>query len=381
MKPVVVFDAPNIGAEEKKALIDSIESGYVSTAGPAVAKFEEAFARYIQAPRVSAVQSGTAALHMALYELGIGAGDDVIVPVSSFIATVNPVLYVGARPVFVDIDAQTWNIDCAKIELAITEKTKAIIVVHLYGCPCDMELILKIAKKYNLYVIEDATESLGALYDSQMTGTWGDVGCFSFNGNKIMTTGSGGMFVARDGQKVEHVKFLVNQAKDKSNSMYHPEMGFNYRMTNIEASLGLAQLQKLPFFLKQKRRFNQIYREELSGLPGISFQETRANTESSWWLTAVMLPENIDLLEFQRLLMEQGVPTRRHFMPLVEFPPYQRFKNADYPQAYKTYARGLCLPGSTLNNEETIQYVSRVFKNIYKELDQKSKVSVNGRSS
>jgi len=200
---------------------------------------------------------------MALYEVGIGPGDEVIVPVLTFVATVNPIKYVGATPVFVDVDIHTWNIDPAKIEENITKKTKAIIPVHLYGNPCNMDEITKIAYKHNLYVIEDATESLGAKHKGVHTGTLGDLGCFSFNGNKVITTGGGGMVIGNNEKHLAHIKFLVNQARDESKGYYYPEIGFNYRMTNLEAAVGLAQFKRLNDFLVKKRTFNMIYRDEL----------------------------------------------------------------------------------------------------------------------
>jgi len=211
----IYLDSPDIrGGLEKRYLNDAIDKGYVSTAGSFVAEFEEKFAGYLDSQCAVSTQSGTAAIHMALYELGIGKGDEVIVPALTFAATVNPVVYVGASPVFVDVDIKTWNIAPDEIEKRITEKTKAIIPVHLYGNPCDMDTIMGIAKRHNLYVIEDATESLGARYKSGHTGTFGDFGCYSFNGNKIITTGGGGMIVGKDTGRLGHIKFLVNQGRD-----------------------------------------------------------------------------------------------------------------------------------------------------------------------
>ena len=254
----IYLDDPNIGDLEKEYMARALESGFVSTVGPFVPEFEEGFAEYIQSAGGVSTQSGTAALHMALHELGIGEGDEVIVPVLTFVATVNPVLYVGATPVFVDVDRETWNVDPAEIKKSISERTKAIIPVHLYGNPCDMEAIMRIAKRHGLYVIEDATESLGATYHGKYMGTFGDFGCFSFNGNKIITTGGGGMIVGDDAEGLAHIRYLINQAKDASREDYHEEVGFNYRMTNIEAALGMAQLQRLDNFLGKKGYFGQF---------------------------------------------------------------------------------------------------------------------------
>ncbi|NQT06208.1 MAG: aminotransferase class V-fold PLP-dependent enzyme [Candidatus Omnitrophica bacterium] len=357
----IFLDAPNVGELEKKYLNNAIDSGYVSSVGPFVAEFEAEFAKLLGVKKAVSTQSGTTAIHMVLHELGVGKGDEVIVPALTFIASINPVLYVNAKPVFVDIDPVTWNIDAAAVEKAITDKTKVIIAVHLYGNPCNMDQILRIAKKHNIYVIEDAAESLGAKYNGNYTGTLGDFGCFSFNGNKVITTGGGGMIVGNSPKKLEHIKFLANQAKDRSNESYHPEIGFNDRMTNIEAALGLAQLKRLEGFLKKKERFNEIYRNELKSIKKISFQETLTNANSSYWLVCILL-KDIDIPLLQSNLKNKGVTTRRIFMPIVEFPPYKRYKNHDYKNSYRIYERGLCLPCSTLNSEDDIYSACKILK-------------------
>ena len=361
----IFLDAPNFGNLEKEYILNCIDSTYVSTAGPFVPEFEEKFANYVGTKKAVSVQSGTAALHMALHELGIGPGDEVIVPVITFIATVNPVMYVGATPVFVDVDPKTWNMDPNEVEKAITPRTKAIIPVHLYGNPCDMDGLMDISNRCGIPIIEDATESLGATYKGRKTGTFGKFGCFSFNGNKVITTGGGGMITTDDEKAAEHIKFLVNQARDASKGYYHPEIGFNYRMTNLEASLGLAQLERLSEFLGKKRRFNKIYREILGDCKYIKFQEAHSETESSWWLTSVLInhPEK-DIPQIQKELKEEGIPSRRIFVPIVEFPPYKQFKTRDYKNAYMIYERGLNLPSSTLNSFEHCEFISKILMEI-----------------
>ena len=252
------LDTPNIGMPEKKYLNRAIDSGYVSTIGPFVPEFETRFAKYLGVKDAVSTQSGTAAIHMALHELGVGRGDEVIVPALTFVATVNPIVYVGAKPIFVDVDIKTWTISPEEITKKITKRTKAIIPVHSYGNPCNIEKIIKIAHEHDIFVVEDATESLGARFKGKHTGTWGDFGCFSFNGNKLITTGGGGMVVGNNKKKLGHIKFLINQARDESKGYFHPEVGFNYRMTNIEAALGLAQMGRLEGFLK-KGNYSIIY--------------------------------------------------------------------------------------------------------------------------
>jgi len=361
------LDAPNLSDLEKKYLTKAIDIGYVSTNGPFVPKFEEAFANYINAKRAVSLQSGTAALHMALYKLGIGKEDEVIVPSLTFIATINPILYVSAKPVIVDVDPETWNIDPVEIKKAVTSKTKAIIPVHLYGNPCYMDAIMGIAKERNLYVVEDATESLGATYRGKFTGTFGHFGCFSFNGNKLITTGGGGMIATDDKKRAEHIRFLVNQARDDSKGYYHPEMGFNYRMTNIEAALGLAQLERLGGFLEKKREFRRIYKETLSDLPYVSFQKELGKARGSWWLTCIKVDkEDINIDNLMQKLREKVIQTRRIFVP-VSAMPYLRNYSKLCTNAYNIYKKGLCLPSSTLNSVGTIRKTAEMLKEILDE--------------
>ena len=355
MNKKIELDAPNVGKLEKKYLNNCIDSTFISTFGPFVPEFEEKFAQYVGSEKAVSTQSGTAALHMALYQLGIGEGDEVIVPSLTFIATINPVLFVKAKPVIVDVDPITWNIDPQEIKKAITKKTKAIIPVHLYGSVCNIDEIIKIARENKLLVIEDATESLGATYKNRQTGTFGDFGCFSFNGNKLITTGGGGMIVSNNQKKAEHIKFLVNQARDTSKGYYHPEVGFNYRMTNIEASLGLAQLERIDKFLEKKRNFRRIYQEVLSDLPYIKFQEESDNAFGSWWLTCIKIDKkNIDIDNLKLRLKEKGIPSRSIFVPASEMPYLKKFSKP-CPNAYEIYNQGICLPSSTLNEEEDIR--------------------------
>ena len=360
----IFLDAANVGELEKKYLCECIDSTYVSSVGENIGKFENKFASYLGAKRAVSTQSGTSALHLALYELGIGPGDEVIVPVITFIATVNPIKYVGATPVFVDVDPDTWNVDPNEIEKHITKRTKAIIPVHLYGNPCNMDKIMSISEKYNIPVIEDATESLGATYKGKFTGTFGIMNAFSFNGNKIITTGGGGMIVTDDEKKAEHLKFLVSQARDVSRGYYHTEVGFNYRMTNLEASLGLAQFERLPEFLNKKRTFAKIYKEGFKGNDKITFQESYEDAQSSYWLSSIKIESSKSIPQIQEELKEKGIPTRRIFVPIVEFPPYREYKKEEYTNAYEIYEKGLNLPSSTLNDEEQIEYVVEVLNSV-----------------
>lgn len=363
----IYLDAPNLGELEKQYLLECVDSTFVSTAGPFIPEFEAKFAEYVGAKRAISTQSGTAAIHLALHELGIGPGDEVIVPVITFIASVNPITYVGATPVFVDIDPSSWNMDPEKVEKAITKNTKAILPVHIYGNPCDMAAITEISQRHGIPIIEDATESLGASYHGKMTGTFGSMACFSFNGNKVITTGGGGMITTNDEKLADHMKFLVNQARDESKGYYHPEIGFNYRMTNLEASLGLAQFERLPEFLEKKKRYSVIYREILTGVKGIEFQQEYPDSISSWWLSSIKINHPTkDIPQIQKELREKAIPTRRIFVPITEFPPYEKYKKEQYPNSYELYEKGLNLPSSTLNSEEQVEFIARSIVDVIK---------------
>ena len=359
----LLLDAPHLGEREKKKLTECIDSTYVSTAGPFVPEFEERFAGYLGSPFAVAVQSGTAALHVALVELGVGPGDEVIVPALSFVASVNPILYAGGTPVLVDVDPVTWTLDLQKVREALTPRTKAIIPVHLEGNPCDMDALAELCAGRNIVLIEDATESLGGTWRGQATGTMGTLGCFSFNGNKLITTGGGGMVTARDAEQAKHIKFLVNQARDGSKGYYHPELGYNYRMTNLEAALGLAQLERIDEFLAAKKRFAAIYHETLDGLPGVALQQEAPGGESAWWLPSIAV-EHIPVPELQEALRERGVPTRRIFSPLHTYPYLQQHAPFPCPNAERIYEQGLNLPASTANDEESVRRAAEIVRGV-----------------
>lgn len=362
MSKKIYLDAPFVGEEEKAYVCRAIDEGYVSSVGPFVSDFEKAFAVYCGASATVSVQSGTAALHMALRELGIGPGDEVIVPALTFVATANPIFYVGATPVIVDVELDTWNISPEQVKKYITERTKAIIPVHLYGNPCNMDVLCDIAREHNLYIIEDATEGLGARYNEKHMGLFGDFGCFSFNGNKMITTGSGGMIVGNDEERIKHMQYLVNQARDDSAEYFHSEVGYNYRLTNLQAALGLAQLSKLDNFLKKKLLFNKRYRELFVESTGVDFQQVYCNAQSAWWLTAILLPNNVVLKNIRNHAARAGIQTRRVFTPINLFPPYRQYAKGTYPNAYEIYERGVCLPSSINNEIEDLDRVVELVK-------------------
>ncbi|KUK36969.1 MAG: DegT/DnrJ/EryC1/StrS aminotransferase [Thermacetogenium phaeum] len=354
----IPLDWPNLGQLEREYILRALDSGYVSSAGPLVGEFEKRFAAYLGVAHAVAVVNGTAGLHLALKLLGIGPGDEVIVPALTFIATVNPVIYTGARPVVVDVDPHTWNIDPAEIEKAITKHTRAIIPVHLYGNPADMDAILGLARKYGLYVIEDATEALGATYKGKKVGTFGRIGVFSFNGNKIITTGGGGMLVTEDPQLAHRARILVNQGREPGETEYeHQEIGFNYRLTNLQAALGLAQLERLPEFLAIKRRNAALYRRKLQGVSGISWQRELSGAEGNWWLFSILIDAE-KYGESREAFMDRlggcGVQIRPLFRPIHLQPCYRHYPFPICPVAEDLYAKGINLPSSSFLTEDDV---------------------------
>jgi len=366
MSDRIELDAPDIGAFEKEQICAAIDSGYVSSFGPWVGELENQFAQLVGVPRAVAIHSGTAALHMALHVLGIKAGDEVILPATTFAATLHAVMYVNATPVIVDVDQDTWCLSADAFRSAITPKTKAVIPVHLYGNACDMKTITAIAAEKNIFVIEDATESLGGLFLGRHLGTWGDIGCYSFNGNKLMTTGSGGMMVARSLEILPHVVYLINQANPREGMEGYREVGFNYRMPNLNAALGKAQLARLNGFLNLKKVFHRLYETQLGESGLCLMQKTCPGADPSWWFTAVLLRSPSELIRVKEHLKSSGIPFRGVFQPMNTFEYAKAFQRGSCVNAQMLYERGLCLPSSTLNTKENINLVCEVVKEALK---------------
>lgn len=371
----IELDAPDIGTIEKEQVCAAIDSGFVSSFGPWVGEFERQFAQLVGVPRAVAIQSGTAALHMALHVLGIKAGDEVILPSTTFAATLHAVMYVKATPVIVDVDRDTWCLSVDAFKAAITSKTKAVIPVHLYGNACDMEAITSIAAAKGIFVVEDATESLGALMSGRHLGTWGDMGCYSFNGNKLMTTGSGGMMVARSTDILERVGYLINQTNPREGMEGYQEVGFNYRMPNLNAALGIAQLSRFKGFIGLKKTFHQIYETQLEKSGLCLMQKTYPGAEPSWWFTAVLLKNAAEVLHVQKYLKNSGIPSRGIFKPLHTLGYAKVFQKGSCDNAQMLYERGLCLPSSTLNTEEMINSVCGAIKQALKLSEAKKEIN------
>lgn len=354
---------PYLGEKELSYVSECILTGWVSSAGKFVTRFEELFAQFCGTKYAVATSNGTTALHLALLAVGIGPGDEVIVPTLTFIATANAVTYTGAQPIFVDSEPQSWNIDPLAIEKAITPRTKAIIPVHLYGHPADMDPILQLAKKHNLVVIEDAAEAHGARYKGQRVGGLGKLGVFSFYGNKIITTGEGGMAVTNSAKLADKIRILRDHGMSKEIRYWHPVLGYNYRLTNIQAALGVAQLEKIDFILSEKRRVADNYARRLANIPGITLPPEQPWAENVFWLYSILIDEKqfgINRDTLMEYLRQENVETRPFFVPTHQQPIYntgQKFPVSEY-----LYQMGISLPSAiTITNEE-IERVSRLIK-------------------
>lgn len=332
---------PFIGDTERANVADAVDSTWISSKGKYLDRFESEFPAYLGGRHGIATCNGTVALHLALAALGVGPGDEVIVPTFTYVASVNAITYTGATPVFIDSEPQYWNMDPALLEGLINERTRAIEVVHLYGHPTDMDPIIEIARRHGVPIIEDAAEAHGAKYRGRAVGTLGHAASFSFFGNKVVTTGEGGMVVTDDDDYAQRCRHLRGQGVSATQTYWHDVVGFNYRMTNIAAAIGVAQLERIDDVLARKRHIAELYRERLTGIPGVTFQREAEWATAVWWMVSILVePEQRDPL--MRFLFENGVETRPFFYPAHELPMYPTEKT--YPVAERLGASGINLP-------------------------------------
>ena len=353
---------PDLSGNEKKYVNDCIDTTWISSRGKYVELFEGAFSEYIGSKYALTVNNGTIALHLALLMLGIGRGDEVIVPTFTYIASVNAVSYTGAQPVFADSIEKTWQLDPDQVQKKITKRTKAVIAVHLYGHPCDMAQLSSICKRYNIYLIEDCAEAIGSCYMDKKVGNIGDVSCFSFFGNKTITTGEGGMVLTNDLYLYEKGRHLKNQGLADGFEYWHNTIGYNFRMTNICAAIGLAQLERVEIFLKKKREVAFEYRKRLSDLP-ITFHAEDENVVHSYWMNSVVTRSNEERKKLSDYLEDNGIETRPTFYPVHLMPMY--LEDGDYPVAEKIGLKGLNLPSWPNLGSENIEFICEKIHSFY----------------
>ncbi|MCD3193985.1 LegC family aminotransferase [Clostridium botulinum C] len=359
---------PDIRGNEWKYVKECIDTNWVSSVGSYVNLFEEKFAEYLSAHSAVVTINGTAAIELALLTLGIGLEDEVIVPSMTFISPVNTVKYVGATPVFCDVCRDTFVMDASKIEELITPKTKAIIPVHIYGHPVDMDKVMELAKKYNLYVIEDATEALGSKYKGKSVGTIGDIGAFSFNGNKLITTGAGGMLVTNSEEYGSRAKFLSTQTKVvlDNKAFYHPEVGYNFRMPNLLAAFGVAQLENIDEYLKIKKENADYYNKLLKDVKGITLPIEKEWAKNCYWLYSILVEDDFKVTrdELIKILSENGIESRPFFMPVHDMPPYVDCLHGSMDVTNEISAKGINIPSSVSLTKENIEFICSVIKSI-----------------
>lgn len=333
--------APLLDGNERRYVDECIASTWISSRGEYVSRFETAFARYIGAPHATAVCNGTVALHLALAALGLGPGDEVILPTFTYVASANAVAQTGARPVFVDSLPDTWQIDPADVRRRITARTRAIMVVHLYGQSCDMDAIGAIAREHGLRVVEDCAEAFGTRWRGRHVGTFGDVATFSFFGNKTITTGEGGMVVARDAALHARCAKLKNQGVSAEREYWHDEVAYNYRMTNVAAAIGVAQMERADAIVARKRELAGWYREALAGLP-VELHAEQPGTTHSFWMNSILVDDAACRDPLRERLAIAGIETRPLFPPVHSMPMYGA--EGAFPVAASLAARGLNLP-------------------------------------
>jgi perosamine synthetase len=345
---------------EKKYVQECLDAMWISAAGRFVGAFEQEFARFCGVEHAIACNTGTGALHLALMALDVGAGDEVIVPTLTYVATANAVRYCGATPVFVDSEPRTMNLDPEKIEEAISPRTKGIVAVHIYGHPADLHPIQQIAARHKLFVLEDAAQAHGARYWDRIVGGIGDVAMFSFFGNKIVTTGEGGMVVTRDPDLAKRIRILRGQGMDPDRRYWFPEVGFNYRMTNIEAAIGLAQMERVDEHIKARREVSRLYDQYLKPYGEyLRLPFTEAWAQHAFWMYVILLNPNIALCRDSVMtrLAADGIETRPIYYPLHILPPY-KMAAGSFPVAEGLARRGINLPTHGLLIEEDIAYVA-----------------------
>ncbi len=374
MKDFIPVNEPLLAGNEKKYLLECIDSGWISSEGPFVKKFEEKFAARMDRKYGIAVTNGTSAIDAAVEAIGIKSGDEVILPTFTIISCILQIIRCGAKPVLIDSDPDTWNVDVSKIEKKITPKTKAIMVVHTYGLPVDMNKVINLCKKYDLKLIEDSAEMIGQTYNGRKCGSFGDISTVSFYSNKHITTGEGGMILTDNENIAKRCKELRNLCFTEGNRFVHERLGWNLRMTNIQAALGVAQLEKLDEFLEKKRWIGKIYNEQFSELSIVQLplRETEY-AKNIYWVYGLVLDDSLkfDAKEVIVNLTKNGIGCRPFFYPMHQQPVFLNqglFKNESYPVAERLYKKGFYLPSGLSLNEDQIISVSNSLKNILKNL-------------
>lgn len=370
MPKPILLSTPHMGKQELEFVREAFATNWIAPVGPHVDAFEQEFCQVVGAEHAAAVSSGTAALHLALRLVGVGSGDDVFCSTLTFVATANPILYLGANPVFIDSNRTSWNMDPELLQMALRQRDqqgklpKAVVLVHLYGQSADLDPILQICQRYEIPLIEDAAESLGATYKGRSPGTFGQVGIYSFNGNKIITTSGGGMLVSDDSHLVTQARFLATQARDPAPHYQHSQMGYNYRLSNVLAGIGRGQLEVLSARVAARRHNFEFYRKALEDLPGIEFMPEASYGQATRWLTCLTIKPDLfgcNREQVRLALAEQHIESRPVWKPLHLQPIFAGCEFFGGQVAESLFEQGLCLPsGSNLQEEDLHLVVSAI---------------------
>lgn len=351
---------------EQEFVKQAFDTNWIAPLGANVTGFENELVDFLGEGHAAALVSGTSAIHMALRAVGIERGDIVICQSLTFSATVNPIIYQGATPVFVDSEKNSWNMDPELLRMALEKypSAKAVIVVHLYGLSAKLDEIISICKEYNIPLIEDAAESLGTTYKGKYTGTFGDYGIFSFNGNKIITTSGGGMLVSKNEERIDKVRFWATQARDKARHYQHSEVGYNYRMSNIVAGIGRGQLKVLNDRIVKKRYINDFYKQELSGISQISFMPENNWNEPNYWLSVIVL-KDMDPNKLMDKLEKENIESRPVWKPMHLQPVFEKYDFIGNNVAKNLFETGVCLPSDLKMTDKDLRRVTQVIKEIF----------------
>ncbi|MCK5846700.1 MAG: DegT/DnrJ/EryC1/StrS family aminotransferase [Bacteroidales bacterium] len=357
-----------LDGNEKKYLQECVDTEWISSAGKFVDQFESLNAEFYKTKYAVAVSNGTVAIHLALLALGIKAGDEVIVPDFTFAATANAVLYIGAKPILCDVKADTWNIDINKCKSLISDKTRAIIPVHVYGQACDMDEIMTFAKENSLFVIEDCAEAHGAEYKGQKVGSFGDIACFSFFGNKIITTGEGGICTTNSYKLNEKMRVLRDHGMNKQKRYFHDEVGYNYRMTNMQAAVGVAQMENVNIILKKRKEIEAAYSRILKKSEHIELRK-KDDGKVNWLYSFLVKNANLETItEIQQELKKEGIDSRPFFFPMHTMPPYKDLKKTDLENSISIASRGLSLPTYNQIEIKTVEHIAKTVVSIIEKL-------------
>jgi dTDP-4-amino-4,6-dideoxygalactose transaminase len=387
MAEKIWLSSPHMSDEgyEQEYIKEAFDTNWIAPLGPNVNGFEEELAAKVGAKHAAALSAGTAAIQMALKAAGVGQGDIVFCQDLTFSATANPIIYQNATPVFIDSNFETWNMDPGALEAAFEKypKVKAVLVVHLYGLSADMDPIIELCKKHNVTLIEDAAESLGTTYKGKYTGTFGDYGIFSFNGNKIITTSGGGMLVSDNEERIAKVRFWATQAREKARHYQHEEIGYNYRMSNIVAGIGRGQLKVLDQRVAKKKYIFEFYKRELGELEGVQFMPVNEWNEPNYWLSCITLNGSVKPIDIMEALEKENIESRPIWKPMHMQPVFEKYDFIGEGVSEKIFESGVCLPSDTKMTDDDLNRVCNVIKGLwaseeaYREIASTSEVVVD----